>query len=138
MPSSPSRRDTPCRSSTSRPPRQRLVAAVEVQLPENVPGCDAQDTTSTVHSSRISCAAPQRRCGADDDPGWQRTEHTFVTTIVREGRVVFGPGEYDVLAAWRYSNHLLPVFSGDLVLVTQHGWRTFAGDLCGALPALAG
>jgi hypothetical protein len=116
---------------------QHLVAAATIHRPEKVPGYDARDD---LHSSLVSDLLRRAATAlwGDDDPGWQRPEHAFVTTIVRDGRVVFGPGEYDVLAAWRYSNHCLPVFGGDLVLVTQHGWRTFAEDLCGALPALAG
>jgi len=65
-----------------------------------------------------------------------RPEHAFVTVVARPGRVVFGPPEYRVLSGWRYANHLLPAFQGDLLLVTPHGWRAFIDDSCGTVPAL--
>lgn len=61
---------------------------------------------------------------------------TVVLVSVRRGRVVFGPVEDEVLGAWRYANHLLPVWWGDLLLVTEHGWRTLLTDRGGRSPAL--
>jgi hypothetical protein len=71
-------------------------------------------------------------------------EHCVVTVIVRSGFTVFGRREMGWMSGWRYSNHLHPAdrrhlaaprrdapaargggrsaFTGDLFLVTEHGW----------------
>lgn len=68
---------------------------------------------------------------------WRRPEPVFVTVVVRPGRVVHGPLEAAVHEAWRFTNHFLPVFDGELALVTPHGWRSGFDDSCGATPALS-
>ena len=49
-------------------------------------------------------------------------EHCVVTVIVRSGFTVFGRREMGWMSGWRYSNHSRPAFTGDLILVTEHGW----------------
>jgi len=61
-------------------------------------------------------------------------EHSFVTVISRPGRCVFGVTALAVLGAWRYANHIQPVFQGELVLVTPSGWRTSEQTKAGRLP----
>lgn len=51
-----------------------------------------------------------------------RTRHAVVTVVVRQGFTVMTRNEAQWLRAWRYSNHLIGVFDGYLVLVTEHGW----------------
>ncbi len=63
--------------------------------------------------------------------------HSVMTITVRRGLAVFGPSELSWLAAWRYSNHLAPVFVGDLLLITELGWADFMSGRAGRLPALA-
>jgi diadenosine tetraphosphatase ApaH/serine/threonine PP2A family protein phosphatase len=58
---------------------------------------------------------PGRR-GADSP--W----HSIMTVGARRGLAVFGPEEGRWLTAWLFSNHLTGAFSGDFVLVTEHGW----------------
>jgi len=48
--------------------------------------------------------------------------HTLVTVIVRSGFTVLGQKELEWMLGWRYSNHFRPAFTGDLILVTEHGW----------------
>jgi hypothetical protein len=36
-----------------------------------------------------------------------------------------------------YGKDLLHVFTGDVLLVTEHGWRSMDDDLAGRKPALA-
>jgi hypothetical protein len=66
-----------------------------------------------------------------------RPEHALVTVVVRPGRVVLGPHEWQIQHAWRYANYFLPVHRGDLLLVTEHGWCAALDDSCGAQPAMA-
>ena len=63
--------------------------------------------------------------------------HSVMTITARRGWAVFGPSEFSWLAGWRYSNHLAPVFVGDLLLITEHGWADFMSGRAGRLPALA-
>ena len=63
--------------------------------------------------------------------------HSVMTITARRGRAVFGQSEFSWLAAWRYSNHLAPVFVGDLLLITERGWADFMSGCTGRLPALA-
>ncbi len=49
-------------------------------------------------------------------------EHCVVTVVVRSGFTVFGRREMGWMSGWRYSNHSRPAFTGDLILVTEHGW----------------
>jgi hypothetical protein len=60
-----------------------------------------------------------------------------VTFVVRPGLCVFGPNEGRWMSAWRYSNHLTNCFSGDVVLVTEHGWAALMADAGGHSPAMA-
>ena len=48
--------------------------------------------------------------------------HAGVLIVVRRGLCVFGVNEGLWCSAWRYVNHLRRLYSGDLVLVTEHGW----------------
>lgn len=63
--------------------------------------------------------------------------HSVLTVLVRRGFVVFGSYEERWLYAWRYSNHLVDTFWGDVVLVTEHGWRDFATSWGAQDPRLA-
>jgi hypothetical protein len=63
-------------------------------------------------------------------------EHAVVTVVVRPGRCLFGPNEAVWCKGWRYSNHLESVYSGDLILVTEHGWADFMSGEAGHQPAM--
>jgi len=63
--------------------------------------------------------------------------HAFTTVVCRSGRAIIGPAEAVWLYGWRYANHLQPVFQGDLLLVTDHGWCSFDDDSGGSTPRLA-
>lgn len=70
--------------------------------------------------------------------GWrQRTfEHLLTTVVVRPGRCVFGPNESVWLSGWRYANHCESMFTGDLILVTEHGWDDFMSGETGYHPRM--
>lgn len=55
-------------------------------------------------------------------PDTRECLHCILTILVRPGRCLIGPNEAVWLNAWRYANHFQRTFSGELVLVTQHGW----------------
>jgi hypothetical protein len=48
--------------------------------------------------------------------------HSIMTIVARHGYAVFGPDEGAWLEAWLFSNHLSGAFSGELVVMTEHGW----------------
>ena len=66
-----------------------------------------------------------------------RPRHAIMTIVVRRGYAVIGPPEEKWLMAWHYSNHLVHVFTADLVVVTEHGWVDFMSGLGGLEPRLA-
>jgi hypothetical protein len=63
-------------------------------------------------------------------------EHLLVTVVVRPGRCVYGPNEAVWFSGWRYSNHCESLFSGDLMLVTEHGWEDFISGEAGDEPRM--
>lgn len=65
-------------------------------------------------------------------------QHSFVTMLARSGRVVFTGTDFEWLLGWRYSNHLLPVYQGDMFLVTEHGCRSLTYDVADRSPRIIG
>jgi len=61
----------------------------------------------------------------------------LMSVLVRPGLCVFGANESQWFRAWRYSNHLARAYSGQLILVTEHGWRDSMSEEAGHLPAMA-
>ena len=59
-----------------------------------------------------------------------------VTIVVRPGFAVFGPNEGVWCRGWRYANHVQDVYTGELILVTEHGWVDFMTDACGHEPRM--
>jgi hypothetical protein len=70
-------------------------------------------------------------------PDHPPAEHTVALVIARRGRVVFTSQEVRWGYGLLYGKDLLHVFTGDLLLVTEHGWRSMDDDLAGRKPALA-
>ena len=60
-----------------------------------------------------------------------------MTILARRGPAVIGAREDEWALAWRYSNHLTDAYTGDLMLVTEHGWTDWLTGLSGATPQLA-
>jgi hypothetical protein len=50
---------------------------------------------------------------------------------------VLGPNEGVWLNGWRYANHCVRLYDGDLFLVTEHGWSHFPSMLAGHQPRMA-
>ncbi len=72
--------------------------------------------------------------------GWTREHgplHMVVTIVVRPGFTVLGPNEGVWFRGWRYANHGESAYTGELVLVTEHGWVDFMTDACGHEPRMA-
>ncbi len=106
---------------------QRLVRAVRVD--------GDLDLEQHQHEASLFLRGVADLIFADEDPD-RPVEHSFVSVVVRPGRCVFVEGDSDVLVAWRYANHLLPVLSGDLLLVTPSGWSAFFDDSAGHEPTM--
>jgi len=71
-------------------------------------------------------------------PSWngEPPEYAVMTILARRGLAIIGPLERKWLAAWRYSNHLMHTYSGELIVLTEHGWVEFVGDRGGYEPRL--
>jgi hypothetical protein len=63
-------------------------------------------------------------------------QHMAVTIVVRPGFAVLGPNEGVWFKGWRYANHLQSLHTGELILVTEHGWVDFMTDACGHEPRM--
>ncbi len=72
--------------------------------------------------------------------GWagagQGPKHMAVTVVVRPGSAVLGPNERVWFKGWRYANHLQSLYTGELILVTEHGWVDFMTDAAGHEPRM--
>lgn len=85
--------------------------------------------------------SPHLRAAAETyELGWpvkgQGPEHMVVTVVVRPGFTVFGPNEGVWCKGWRYANHLQSLYTGEIILVTEHGWADFMTDACGLEPRM--
>jgi hypothetical protein len=105
--------------------RQRLLGVRRLDLPALVDDDDdiSDDLCTVARSFGI---------------GWhgRSPEHLLMTVVVRPGRCVFGPNEGVWLRGWRYSNHCESMYTGELMLVTEHGWVDLMSDAAGSRPAL--
>lgn len=70
-------------------------------------------------------------------PRGARLRHSVLTVVARRGFAVFGGNELRWMNAWRWSNHLMDAHSGDIALLTEHGWYDFSTDWGGKEPRLA-
>lgn len=116
--------------------RQELMAAVPVDWADTAEGGDMLDAELDGDARSELLRRAAEKLWGRRPTSRRRPEHAFVTVVARTGRAVFGPRETEIGSAWRYANHLLPVFDSELLLVTPHGWRAFTDDSCGAGPAL--
>lgn len=66
----------------------------------------------------------------------QELRHSVLTVVARRGFAVFGANELRWMYAWRYSNHGADAYSGDVVLLTEHGWYDFMTGWGGHEPRL--
>lgn len=69
-------------------------------------------------------------------PDIRPPRHAAVLVLVRPGLCVFGPNEAQWFAANRYLNHLRSLYTGDCILVTEHGWADVMTSWAGSAPAL--
>ncbi|MGH3384324.1 MAG: hypothetical protein ACRDO1_07080 [Nocardioidaceae bacterium] len=72
-------------------------------------------------------------------PEWSRTRsitHAVMTVLVRSGPTIFGANESRWFVGWRYSNHVMDAITGDVLLVTEHGWADFMTDWGGHEPRM--
>ncbi len=74
-------------------------------------------------------AVPMRQPG-------EPPRHSVMTISARRGLAVFGPAEAACMSAWRYCEHLVDAFVGDLTVVTEHGWADFMSGWGGREPRL--
>ena len=62
--------------------------------------------------------------------------HELHTILCRPGLTVVDGEDAQVLAGWRYSNHLANAGHGGMTVVTEHGWYDLLSDTAGHEPAL--
>lgn len=106
--------------------RQRVLAVRRLELPALL---DDDDDISD------ELCAVARSFGI----GWHRRspEHLLMTVVAWPGRFILGPNEGVWFRGWRYSNHAESLHTGDLMLVTEHGWVDFMSHAGGQRPHLA-
>ncbi len=61
--------------------------------------------------------------------------HTFVTVVCRQGRVIDTARDWAWHWCWWYSNHNTCAYSGDIFVVTPHGWTGLFDSRAGHRPA---
>jgi len=66
----------------------------------------------------------------------QGPKQMAVTIVVRPGSTEPGPNEGVWLKGWRYANHFQSIYTGDLILVTEHGWQDFMTQAAGHEPRM--
>ncbi|MCU1538039.1 MAG: hypothetical protein JWP82_2390 [Humibacillus sp.] len=69
-------------------------------------------------------------------PDVRPPRHASVLVVVRPGWCVFGPNEMQWCLASRYLNPLASIYTGDVVLVTEHGWLDLMTHFAGPEPAM--
>lgn len=106
---------------------QRLVRVEPLPVPALLD--DADDVSPHLRAAVESLGAgPSRGRGP---------EHMAVTVIVRPRFTVFGPNEGVWCTSWRRANHGASAYTGELILVTEHGWLDFMSEACGHEPRMA-
>jgi hypothetical protein len=104
---------------------QRLVEVRQLGLPALLD--DGEDISEELREAVEALAPEWRR---------QAPEHLVMTIIVRPGRCMFGPNELVWSLGWRYANHFAAAYTGDLMLVTEHGWADFMTKDAGHEPKM--
>lgn len=112
-----------------RPSTDQEVVAVTRLVPERWQGIDQFDRAELLAEHVRAMPIPEWRAEAP--------EHSIMTIVARFGWCLMGPSEGEWLSAWLFSNHLCHTFSGDLILVAEHGWTDFTTGLGGDDPRLS-
>jgi hypothetical protein len=94
---------------------------------------DAPALLDDYKQARTEIRERVRKLALPEEPS---PRYSIMTVLVHRGLCVFGPKELPWFNAWKYSNHLRPVFDSEFILVTEHGWRDFMTDAGGHTPAL--
>jgi hypothetical protein len=92
-------------------------------------GLDQDERSQLLCDYAQRLRVPQRR-------GTEAPWHSIMTIVARRGYTVFGPDEGHWLSAWLFSNHLTGAFSGELIVVTEHGWADMATGWGGHQPRI--
>jgi hypothetical protein len=125
--------------------RYRLVAGLALLAVVEDP--HGSQTTRHVEVLPIDCRIARDTQAADllheamqhlplPDPGDRDTRHSVVTVIVRPGPAKAGRHEDAWASAWRNTNHLRPAFTGNLLLVTEHGWYDLLSAKSSGIPRM--
>jgi hypothetical protein len=106
---------------------QRLVKVVPLGVPALLD--DDDDISDDLRDAVESLALGRRPRGRGPD-------HLVTTIVVRPGYTLFGPNEGVWCKGWRYSNHFANAYTGDLILVTEHGWLDLMTRAAGHHPRM--
>ena len=109
--------------------RQRVTFVTRLPVPAAQPR-ERRRELSDVLRAAVRAMPITKRAGGD-------INQAVMTIIARRGMTVFGRREQPWLLGWRYSNHLAAVFTGDVILLTEHGWCDLTTDWGGHQPRLA-
>jgi hypothetical protein len=111
------------------PSRDQEVVRLRAIPRKRREGLDQHERSRLLADCAQRLRVPRRRAGYSQ---W----YSIMTIVARRGFAVFGPDEGEWLNAWLFSNHLSGAFSGELTLVTEHGWADHSTGWGGPEPHL--
>ncbi|WP_109506494.1 hypothetical protein [Nocardioides speluncae] len=114
-----------------------LVLVVDPATEQRIVLVERLDTPAVLYDCEAAREELRERVELMPVPDTWPTRHAVMTVVVRPGLCVFGPNEAHWFSAWRYANHLSRAHTGDVILVTEHGWTDFMTKFAGRTPALS-
>lgn len=108
---------------------QQLLDTTIVYEQSPAPG-DVRDCAKLIRTAARRLYGPRLTAGLP--------RHSFVTVVIRQGAPSLCVDDRRWLAGWRLSDHRLDVWTGELILLTEHGWcSSSTHHATGAMPSLA-
>lgn len=98
---------------------------------------DRLRTPAEITDDEAACDEMRDVIATYDLPDTHPITCAVMLVLVRPGLCVTSDSEKWWHRAWRYVNHGRALYSGDLMVVTEHGWWDTMSDLGEARPCLA-
>jgi hypothetical protein len=113
-----------------------LVLVAQPSTSQQLISIERLDAPSELDDHEEVCSEMRERIERWPLPDAWPPTHAAVTVVVRRGLCVMGPNEGVWCKAWRYINHHRALYSGEIVLVTEHGWTDLTTRFGDTTPAL--
>jgi hypothetical protein len=98
---------------------------------------DRLRTPAEITDDEAACDEMRDVIASYDLPDTYPIAFAAMLVLLRPGLCVTSEGEKQWHRAWRYVNHCRPLYSGDLMVVTEHGWWDTMSNLGDVQPCLA-